>query len=162
MAKNNKNEELQLPYVTRRHGRILAGIASITILALIAALWLINFIGERFVKNNYGFLTFFYVVVILSLIGYFLVYPWLKWLTTIYKFDKGVVTIEWGIFTKNKNTIPFTWVTNFYIIQSIDDRMFKSGSLILELTNGNEIRLATLPQITIVEDFMNLSIKKLD
>lgn len=150
----------QLTFTTKQHPRVLINKFIAMIAAVIALLWIINKVGQFIVKDNYASLTLFYIMLILATIAYLFLYPWLRWATTTYTFDKTKIVIRWGILTKNINTISFKWIINFYILQNLNDKMFKTGTLLIELSNGEEIRIDLLPDIKNIENYMNRAIDR--
>lgn len=88
--------------------------------------------------------------------------PWLNWLTTTYTItDRRVITRR-GIFNKTGHDIPLRSVSNVAYERSFIDRVFRCGTLILETSADNPLKLDDIPNIEQVHVRMTELLHRLD
>ncbi|UQN16006.1 PH domain-containing protein [Gulosibacter sp. ACHW.36C] len=73
--------------------------------------------------------------------------PWLKWLTTTYSITDRRVITRTGIFNKRGHDIPLRSISNVAYERSFIDRIFRCGTLVLETSADNPLRLDDIPNI---------------
>ncbi|QSB15272.1 PH domain-containing protein [Natronosporangium hydrolyticum] len=60
------------------------------------------------------------------------VWPWIVWRTTHYVFTNERVVLQFGIFHRERRDIPLHRVNNHTMNQTLVDRFFRCGTLIIE------------------------------
>lgn len=70
--------------------------------------------------------------VALVLVLWLTVWPWIVWRTTHYIFTNERVVLQFGIFHRERRDIPLHRVNNHTMNQTLIDRMFGCGTLVIE------------------------------
>jgi uncharacterized membrane protein YdbT with pleckstrin-like domain len=70
--------------------------------------------------------------VVLALVLWLSVWPWMVWRTTHYVFTNERVVLQYGIFHRERRDIPLHRVNNHTMNQTLVDRMFGCGTLVIE------------------------------
>ncbi|MCY8467320.1 PH domain-containing protein [Bacillus atrophaeus] len=94
----------------------------------------ISMIGER---NRY---TPSIKVGFYGLIGFILIFSFLKWYNKTYEINRGVIRISQGVFTKKFKDVPINRVKSITATDSLLKRIFGISNLSIELIGGGEIR----------------------
>lgn len=78
--------------------------------------------------------TTLYVItgVVALLVAWLSLWPWLVWRTTHYVFTTERVVWQFGIFHRERRDIPLHRVNNHLMRQSLVDRLFGCGTLVIE------------------------------
>lgn len=78
--------------------------------------------------------------------------PLLSWLTTRATITTKRLIIRQGIFTRQRSEVPFTRVRTVSSTQSIFQRMFGSGNVYLEVSEGVPMSMRDVPSVRIVTE----------
>lgn len=70
--------------------------------------------------------------VALVLVAWLSIWPWMVWRTTHYIFTNERVVLQYGIFRRERRDIPLHRVNNHTMNQTLVDRMFRCGTLVIE------------------------------
>lgn len=90
-----------------------------------------------------------YVVIAASVIIaiWRVVLPWLRWLTDTYTITSRRIITRTGILSKNGHDIPLARISNVAYEHDLIDRIFGCGTLILETSADNPLRLHDIPKV---------------
>lgn len=93
--------------------------------------------------------------VVLGLVAWLSLWPWIHWRTTHYIFTSDRVIYQYGIFRRERRDIPLHRVTNHTMNQTLADRMFRSGTLTIEsaATDGSTL-LVDVPKVQRVQTLL--------
>ncbi len=75
------------------------------------------------------------------------VLPWLRWLTDTYTITSRRIITRTGILSKNGHDIPLARISNVAYEHDLIDRIFGCGTLILETSADNPLRLHDIPKV---------------
>lgn len=73
--------------------------------------------------------------------------PWLKWATDTYTVTSRRIITRTGIIAKNGHDIPLARISNVSYEHDLIDRIFGCGTLILETSADNPLRLHDIPKV---------------
>ncbi|WP_182354041.1 PH domain-containing protein [Flaviflexus huanghaiensis] len=73
--------------------------------------------------------------------------PWLRWLTDTYTITSRRIITRTGIIAKNGHDIPLARISNVAYEHDLIDRIFGCGTLILETSADNPLRLHDIPKV---------------
>ncbi|MEZ7898890.1 MAG: PH domain-containing protein [Flaviflexus sp.] len=73
--------------------------------------------------------------------------PWLKWFTDTYTITSRRIITRTGIIAKNGHDIPLARISNVSYEHDLIDRIFGCGTLILETSADNPLRLHDVPKV---------------
>lgn len=68
----------------------------------------------------------------LVLVAWLSIWPWIVWRTTHYVFTNERVVLQYGIFHRERRDIPLHRVNNHTMNQTLVDRVFRCGTLVIE------------------------------
>jgi uncharacterized membrane protein YdbT with pleckstrin-like domain len=94
--------------------------------------------------------TAFYLVcgVAVVLLGWLSLWPWLVWRTTHYVFTTERVVLQSGVINRERRDIPLHRVNNHLMTQTLVDRIFGSGRLIIESAGETgQTELVRVPRV---------------
>ena len=74
-------------------------------------------------------------------------FPWLRWLTDTYTVTSRRIITRTGIIAKNGHDIPLARISNVAYEHDLIDRIFGCGTLILETSAENPLRLHDIPKV---------------
>ena len=87
-------------------------------------------------------------VVAIALLMWSLIYPILTWRTTVYQLTTRRMRLRDGILTRIGRDIPLSRVTDVSFRKGVLDRLFGSGTLVVESAGEHgELTLANIPQV---------------
>lgn len=69
---------------------------------------------------------------VLVLVAWLSLWPWIVWRTTHYVFTNERVVLQFGIFHRERRDIPLHRVNNHTMNQTLVDRVFGCGTLVIE------------------------------
>jgi uncharacterized membrane protein YdbT with pleckstrin-like domain len=82
------------------------------------------------------------------LLMWWLMYPVLVWRTTVYELTTRRMRLRDGILTRNGRDIPLSRVTDVSFRKGVLDRVFGSGTLVVESAGEHgELALTAIPQV---------------
>lgn len=119
----------------------LAGI--LAVLLIIAVIVAFIFIPDD--AKPWGTIAVIVLAVILAIWKIFI--PWLKWLTDTYTITSRRIITRTGIIAKNGHDIPLARISNVAYEHDLIDRIFGCGTLILETSADNPLRLHDIPKV---------------
>lgn len=94
-------------------------------------------------------------VAVLILTAWLSVWPWLVWRTTHYLFTNERVVLQFGIFHRERRDIPLHRVNNHTMNQSLVDRLFGCGTLVIESAGQDgTTNLADMPKVQQVQTLL--------
>jgi uncharacterized membrane protein YdbT with pleckstrin-like domain len=93
--------------------------------------------------------------VVLVLVAWLTVWPWIVWRTTHYVFTDERVVLQHGVFHRERRDIPLARVNNHTMNQTLIDRMFGCGTLAIE-SAGTEgmTELVDVPKVQRVQTLL--------
>lgn len=91
-------------------------------------------------------------VVAIALIMWWLMYPLLRWRTTVYELTSRRLRLRDGIVARNGRDIPLSRITDVSFRKGPLDRLLGSGTLIVESAGEHgQIRLTEIPDVERVQ-----------
>jgi membrane protein YdbS with pleckstrin-like domain len=91
-------------------------------------------------------------VVAIALIMWWLVYPLLRWRTTVYELTSRRMRLRDGIVARNGRDIPLSRITDVSFRKGPLDRLLGSGTLIVESAGEHgQLRLTEIPDVERVQ-----------
>jgi uncharacterized membrane protein YdbT with pleckstrin-like domain len=89
------------------------------------------------------------------LMAWLSLWPWLVWRTTHYVFTTERVVWQFGIFRRERRDIPLHRVNNHLMRQSLIDRLFGCGTLLIESAGeGGQTELVDVPGVQRVQTLL--------
>lgn len=119
----------------------LAGIIAVLLIAAVIAAYV--FIPDS--AQPWGPLAVVAVSTILAI--WKILIPWLTWLTDTYTITSRRIITRTGIIAKNGHDIPLARISNVAYEHDLIDRIFGCGTLILETSADNPLRLHDIPHV---------------
>lgn len=119
----------------------LAGILAVLLIVAVVAAFL--FIPES--ARPWGPYIVLALAVVLGV--WKVVLPWLRWLTDTYTITSRRIITRTGIIAKNGHDIPLARISNVAYEHDLTDRIFGCGTLILETSADNPLRLHDIPKV---------------
>ncbi len=93
-------------------------------------------------------------VVIVVLLCWWVVWPFLRWATTTYTFTNRRIITRRGILTKRGHDLPLSRVVNVEYSRSLLDRILGCGTLVLETAADEPVVLHDIPDVERVHVLM--------
>jgi uncharacterized membrane protein YdbT with pleckstrin-like domain len=94
-------------------------------------------------------------VVAVLLLMWWLMYPILRWRTTVYELTNKRMRLRDGIITRNGRDIPLSRITDVSFRKGLLDRLLGSGTLIVESAGEHgELALTEIPQVEQVSSLL--------
>lgn len=103
-------------------------------------------------KNKHFLLYILFILLAVIFLFYFCPF-FLKWISTQYIFTKSIITIKYGILCKQEKKIPTRNIFYIRTKQSLIQRLFNCGTLIL-LNNNSSTKIENLPNIKEINLFL--------
>ncbi|MFV0634945.1 PH domain-containing protein [Demequina sp.] len=86
-------------------------------------------------------------VVFAVLIGWLAVAPWIRWRTTHFVITDRRVIFRTGVFTKTGIDIPMQRINTVQFRHGLIDRMFRTGTLIIESASDDPLEFEDIPDV---------------
>lgn len=80
-----------------------------------------------------------------------LLVPWLRWVTETYTITSKRIITRTGIFTKTGHDLPLSRISDVQRESSITDRLFGAGTLSLQTSADDPLRLEDVPKVESVQ-----------
>ncbi len=139
------NEGEHVVVSTRTHVKALILPGLVVLLAVAVELWLL-----RTVDNGPARIVF--LVVLLAVLGWFLVGPFLRWLTTTYTFTNRRFIKRSGFIAKEGRTIPLNRISGVDFEIGVVDRIFGCGTLVVsDASTDGSVELHDIPRVEQVQ-----------
>jgi membrane protein YdbS with pleckstrin-like domain len=91
----------------------------------------------------------------LVLVVWLTIWPWMVWRTTHYVFTNERVVLQFGIFHRERRDIPLHRVNNHMMNQTLVDRMFGCGTLVIESAGSDgTTQLKDVPKVQRVQTLL--------
>lgn len=109
-------------------------------------------VGSFYVPENarYWALPTIWIAVLLLSIPLILV-PWIKWITTTYTVTTKRVITRTGIMKRTGHDLPLTRISDIQLEKNVDDRLFGCGTLFLQTSADDPLKLDDVPKVEIVQ-----------
>jgi uncharacterized membrane protein YdbT with pleckstrin-like domain len=89
------------------------------------------------------------------LVAWLSIWPWMVWRTTHYIFTNERVVLQFGIFHRERRDIPLHRVNNHTMNQTLVDRMFGCGTLVIESAGSDgTTELVDMPKVQRVQTLL--------
>ncbi len=143
----------------RPHWKRLIGSGLLFILGTVLAVWLYSWLQG---SSNDG--TMHTVLTILIVVGWLVVavswgaVPFIKWFTTHFVITDRRVMFRSGVITRTGIDIPMARINSVQFRHGLIDRMFKTGTLVIESASDDPLEFDDIPNI---EDVHKLLYDKL-
>lgn len=139
------NDGERVVVTTRTHAKALALPGLGVVLALAVAAFL-----TRVVDNGVGRIAIW--VVFLAVVLWFLLGPFLKWLTTTYTFTNRRFIKRSGFIAKEGRTIPLNRISGVDFDIGLIDRVFGCGTLVVsDASTDGRVELHDIPRVEEVQ-----------
>ena len=139
------NEGEHVVVSTRTHAKALILPGLVVVIALAAALFLTGL-----VDNSVARLVVW--VVFLAVVVWFLVGPFLRWLTTTYTFTNRRFIKRSGFISKEGRTIPLNRISGVDFEIGVIDRIFGCGTLVVsDASTDGSVELSDIPRVEQVQ-----------
>ncbi|MDR7251506.1 putative membrane protein YdbT with pleckstrin-like domain [Nocardioides sp. BE266] len=139
------NEGEHVVVSTRTHVKALILPGLVLVVALVAALLLTG------VADN-GVVRLIVWVLFLAVLVWFLVGPFLRWLTTTYTFTNRRFIKRSGFIAKEGRTIPLNRISGVDFEIGVIDRIFGCGTLVVsDASTDGSVALNDIPQVEQVQ-----------
>ena len=79
------------------------------------------------------------------------VIPWIKWLTSTYTITTKRIITRHGIFTRTGHDLPLSRISDIQLEKNVDDRLFGCGTLFLQTSADDPLKLDDVPKVEIVQ-----------
>lgn len=79
------------------------------------------------------------------------VLPWLRWRTTTYTITSKRVITRQGIINKRGHDLPMSRISDVQHEATVTDRMFGSGTLVLQTSSDDPLVLTDIPRVNSVQ-----------
>jgi putative bacterial membrane flanked domain protein len=109
-------------------------------------------VGSFYVPENarYWALPTIWIAVLLLSIPLILV-PWIKWITTTYTVTTKRVITRTGIMKRTGHDLPLSRISDIQLEKNVDDRLFGCGTLFLQTSADDPLKLDDVPKVEIVQ-----------
>jgi uncharacterized membrane protein YdbT with pleckstrin-like domain len=139
------NEGEHVVVSTRTHVKALILPGLVVVIALAAALFLTGL-----VDNSVARIVVW--VVFLAVVVWFLVGPFLRWLTTTYTFTNRRFIKRSGFISKEGRTIPLNRISGVDFEIGVIDRIFGCGTLVVsDASTDGSVELSDIPDVEQVQ-----------
>lgn len=92
---------------------------------------------------------------VLALVLWLTVWPWIVWRTRHYIFTNERVILQYGIFRRERRDIPLHRVNDHTMNQTLVDRMFGCGTLVIESAGERgQTTLVDVPKVQRVQSLL--------
>jgi uncharacterized membrane protein YdbT with pleckstrin-like domain len=138
--------------VLHPHWKTLVRPVALTFLVVAALLT-----GEILIPSNQGAAIerLVLAVVAVVLLMWWLMYPILRWRTTVYELTNKRMRLRDGIITRNGRDIPLSRITDVSFRKGLLDRLLGSGTLIVESAGEHgELTLTEIPHVERVSSLL--------
>lgn len=93
--------------------------------------------------------------VVLILVVWLSIWPWIVWRTTHYIFTNERVILQHGVFHRERRDIPLLRVNNHTMNQTLIDRIFGCGTLLIESAGSDgTTQLIDVPKVQRVQTLL--------
>lgn len=83
------------------------------------------------------------------------VLPWMRWLSTTYTLTDRRIVTRAGLLTRRGHDLPLRSVSNVSTERGVTDRLFGCGTLVLETSADQPLRLDDIPDVERVNVLMS-------
>lgn len=97
-----------------------------------------------------------WVIVVACLLGlvFWVVIPFLRWISTTYTFTNRRIITRRGILNKSGHDLPLTRIVNVAYNRSLSDRIFGCGTLVMTTAADEPVTLEDIPDVERVHVMM--------
>ncbi|MCC2592345.1 PH domain-containing protein [Tessaracoccus sp. OS52] len=99
--------------------------------------------------------TWMVVALYVVLIGWVVIAPFVRWLTSTYTITDHRVATRKGVLNKTGHDLPLRRINNVNTERSLSDRILGCGTLVLETAAGKPLVLPDVPQVEKVHLMIN-------
>ena len=139
------NEGEHVVVSTRTHIKALILPGLVVLLALAVAIFV-----DRLVDSSVGSLVVW--ILFLAVLAWFLVGPFLRWLTTTYTFTNRRFIKRSGFIAKEGRTIPLNRISGVDFEIGVIDRIFGCGTLVVsDASTDGRVELDDIPDVEQVQ-----------
>lgn len=139
------NEGEHVVVSTRTHVKALILPGLVVVVALVAALLLTGVVDDSTVRLVVW-------VLVLAVLVWFLVGPFLRWLTTTYTFTNRRFIKRSGFIAKEGRTIPLNRISGVDFEIGVIDRIFGCGTLVVsDASTDGSVELSDIPRVEQVQ-----------
>jgi uncharacterized membrane protein YdbT with pleckstrin-like domain len=139
------NEGEHVVVSTRTHAKALILPGLVVVVALVAALLLTGVVDSSVARLVVW-------VLFLAVLVWFLVGPFLRWLTTTYTFTNRRFIKRSGFIAKEGRTIPLNRISGVDFEIGVIDRIFGCGTLVVsDASTDGSVQLSDIPRVEQVQ-----------
>ncbi|MDO5063653.1 PH domain-containing protein [Actinomyces capricornis] len=132
---------------TRTHIKIILWRIIAQVLIVVAAV-----VASIYVPGSWapwGLLAIWIVALVVSIPVFIL--PWLAWWNTTYTITTKRVITRSGILSRTGHDLPLSRISDVQQDKSVSDRFFGCGTLALQTSSDDPLRLEDVPQVEMVQ-----------
>ena len=130
------------------HWKALIGAGATTLLAIALALlawwWMDSVQWSDGVETGVGIAV---AVGVAVLIAWLAIAPYIRWATTHFVVTDRRVIFRTGVFTKSGIDIPLARINSVQFRHGLVDRLFKTGTLIIESASDDPLEFDDIPKV---------------
>lgn len=94
------------------------------------------------------------VVVWLVLVSWLVIAPYVRWFTTHFVITDRRVLFRTGVFTRSGIDIPLARINTVQFRHGVIDRMFRTGTLVIESASDDPLEFDDIPQVERVHSML--------
>ena len=77
--------------------------------------------------------------------------PFIRWFTTTFTLTTKRIITRHGIFTRTGHDLPLSRISDIQLEKNVDDRLFGCGTLFLQTSADDPLKLDDVPKVEIVQ-----------
>lgn len=139
----------------RPHWKRLIGSGLLFILGTVAAIWLFTWLdGSTLEGTTATILTWLIVIgwlVVAVLWGFV---PFIRWFTTHFVITNRRIMFRTGVITREGIDIPMARINSVQFRHGLIDRMFKTGTLVIESASDDPLEFDDIPDVEAVHKLL--------
>lgn len=139
----------------RPHWKRLIGSGLLFILGTVAAIWLFTWLdGSTLEGPTATILTWLIVIgwlVVAVLWGFV---PFIRWFTTHFVITNRRIMFRTGVITREGIDIPMARINSVQFRHGLIDRMFKTGTLVIESASDDPLEFDDIPDVEAVHKLL--------
>lgn len=132
---------------TRTHIKVLLGRIILQILILVVAVVASVLVPESW--SPWGLVAIWAVALVVSAPVFVL--PWLAWFNKTYTITTKRVITRTGILSRSGHDLPLSRISDVQQVKDFNDRFFGCGTLALQTSSDDPLRLDDVPQVEMVQ-----------
>ncbi|WP_084037998.1 PH domain-containing protein [Demequina sp. NBRC 110053] len=137
----------------RQHWKVLIGagawLAVIAVASVLGLMWASSLSGLGATVATAAI-----AVAALALLGWLVVAPLIRWATTHFVITSRRLLFRTGVFTRTGIDIPVARIASVQFRHGVIDRMFRTGTLIIESASDDPLEFDNIPEVEKVHQML--------